>query len=198
MSRIIKGSLGLVATVLLGSVAQAGTPTHTTCVVPPKPCVSCVGPKTGTSTLPPLSSYFDHQAHCGKVYKPVPKVVHHAPVPSYKHHVPRHRPKHHPKKPCIVVVHKTTTQCKTVIIKNVHRPIVHPPKIHPPIVRPPVIHPPVVHPPVIHPPRPRYVRVVRPIVHVPYPVPVPVTYPVYAPCPTAPCQPVRRYSRYGN
>ncbi|MGJ8560108.1 MAG: hypothetical protein ACSHX3_07720 [Litorimonas sp.] len=87
MSKLIKITLGLVAATALGATAQAGCPvvTKTTCVTcvvtPPPPCVKCDGPRTGTSTLPPLSSYFDHQARCGTT--PVYRPVHRPTVTSY-------------------------------------------------------------------------------------------------------------------
>lgn len=62
MSKLIKITLGLAAATALGATAQAECRVAT----PPTPsCVSCDGPRTGTSTLPPLSSYFQHQARCG-------------------------------------------------------------------------------------------------------------------------------------
>lgn len=67
----IKATLGVIGATALGATAQAGCPVHTP---PPPPCMSCTGPVTGTSTLPPLSSYFEHQAQCGKkpaFYPPV-------------------------------------------------------------------------------------------------------------------------------
>lgn len=74
MSKLIKITLGLAAATALSATAQAGCPVAptycVTCVAPTPPppppsCVSCDGPRTGTSTLPPLSSYFEHQARCG-------------------------------------------------------------------------------------------------------------------------------------
>lgn len=72
MSKLIKITLGLVTATALGATAQAGCPvvktSCVTCVVTPPPpptCVNCDGPRTGTSTLPPLSSYFGHEARCG-------------------------------------------------------------------------------------------------------------------------------------
>ncbi|MFB9373883.1 hypothetical protein ACFFUB_07905 [Algimonas porphyrae] len=220
MSKLLKAATGLAGVLALTGVAQAGNTSGTVCVTPPPPppsCTSCDGPRTGHSTLPPLSSYFEHQARC--VAKPQ-----HVPVPSQK---PVHRTVHSPDAyPAVVYKYKPTvtvskpdpcttviTKCETTVVKKVgrvvHPPVVHPPVVRPPVIRPPVVHPPVVRPPVVHPPvihppviyRPPVVRVVRPIVPVPYPVPVPVTYPVYAPCPTgpAPCHPrAIRSSRYGS
>lgn len=90
MSKLIKITLGLVAATALGATAQAGCPVVTThcvtCVAPTPPpppptCVTCDGPRTGTSTLPPLSSYFEHQARCGTTppYRP----AHRPTVTSY-------------------------------------------------------------------------------------------------------------------
>jgi hypothetical protein len=85
VSKLIKFTLGLAAATALGATAQAGCPvvkTHcVTCVVTPPPpptCVKCDGPRTGTSTLPPLSSYFEHQARCGTTTQ-----VHRPTVASY-------------------------------------------------------------------------------------------------------------------
>lgn len=82
VSKLIKITVGLAAATALGATAQAGCPvvTKTTCVTcvvtppPPPTCVKCDGPRTGTSTLPPLSSYFEYQARCGTTtptYRPV-------------------------------------------------------------------------------------------------------------------------------
>jgi hypothetical protein len=81
VSKLIKITMGLVAATALGATAQAGCPvvTKTTCVTcvvtpPPPSCVKCDGPRTGTSSLPPLSSYFEHQARCGTTtptYRPL-------------------------------------------------------------------------------------------------------------------------------
>lgn len=89
MSKLIKITLGLVAATALGATAQAGCPvvktSCVTCVVTPPPppptCVTCDGPRTGTSTMPPLSSYFEHQARCGTTppYRP----AHRPTVTSY-------------------------------------------------------------------------------------------------------------------
>lgn len=186
MSRFIKVAAGLAIATIMGSTVQAGTSGHYTCATPPPPpsCTNCDTPKTGSSTLPPLSSYFEHQARC--VVKE--KVVH-VPPPVI----------HPPKDDCRIVVHRPKRHCYVVG----QPPIVRPPVVHPPVVRPPVVRPPVFRPPVvIRPPvvvRPpvthtTHYRVVRPVVPVPYPVPVQV----YTGCGYNPCPPpVRRYSRYG-
>lgn len=57
----LKVSLGLAMTTLAAATAQAGCPVYK----PAPPCIKCTGPVTGKSTLPPLSSYFEHQARCG-------------------------------------------------------------------------------------------------------------------------------------
>lgn len=202
MSKLIKTAAGLAGALALNGAAQAGTTGGTVCVTPPPPppsCVSCDGPRTGHSTLPPLSSYFEHQARCEA--RPV---SHPAPTPTPAPH-PTHQAypavvyKYKPTvtvtkpDPCTTVI----TKCQTTVVKKVAGPIVTPPVVRPPVVHPPIVRPPVVHPPIVY--RPPVVRVIRPIVPVPYPVPVPVTYPVYAPCPTGPCYPVvRRSSRYGH
>lgn len=180
MSKLIKAAAGLAVATLLGSAAQAGTKAHYTCATPPPPppkCVSCDGPKTGKSTLPPLSSYFEHQAKCvvKPPVKPRPPVI--------------IRP---PKDDCYIIMHRPKRHCYVVERPPVVRPpIVHPPVVHPPVIRPPVIiRPPVVRPPVII--RPPVVY--RPIVPVPYPVP----YPVRTGCGYNPCPPVRYHSRYGR
>ncbi|WP_298917074.1 hypothetical protein [uncultured Algimonas sp.] len=169
MSRLIKTMLGTVG--LFGTLGLSGTAQATHCRIvdpaPVKPCVRCDGPVTGTSTLPPLSSYFDHQSKC----------------------VARHQPpiKHRPDPvPCNVAVHKTVN-CYTIVKRPapvIHRPVVK----RPVIVRPPIISPPVIiHRPA---PPPTYYRVVRPVVPVPYPVCV------SAACAPAPYK-RRYRSRYG-
>ncbi|WP_189499329.1 hypothetical protein [Algimonas arctica] len=92
MSKLIKVTLGLAAATALSATAQAGCPVvkpHcVTCVVTPPPppsCVTCDGPRTGTSTLPPLSSYFEHQARCGTTpaYRPIATRRTHPPVTTH-------------------------------------------------------------------------------------------------------------------
>ena len=75
MSKLIRIGLGI--TLGLGFRAASGT-AYALCgaayPAPINPCLDCKGPVTGKSTLPPLSSYFEHEAKCnGKVYRP--KVV---------------------------------------------------------------------------------------------------------------------------
>ncbi|MEM7729026.1 MAG: hypothetical protein AAF311_07085 [Pseudomonadota bacterium] len=72
MSKLFRTSLGL-ATVL--GISAAATTAQAGCTIakpaPVKSCISCDGPVTGHSTLPPLSSYFEHQFRCtGKTYTP--------------------------------------------------------------------------------------------------------------------------------
>lgn len=77
MSKLIKITLGLVSGITLA--AAFNTDADASCVVTPPPppsCVTCSGPRTGTSSLPPLSSYFQHQARCGAAtyhppYRPI-------------------------------------------------------------------------------------------------------------------------------
>ncbi|MGB6317899.1 MAG: hypothetical protein WBG08_04625, partial [Litorimonas sp.] len=70
MSKLFRNSLAAAA--LLGGTLTAGSASATCTLAKPapvKPCVDCSGPRTGTSTLPPLSSYFEHQSRCtGKTY----------------------------------------------------------------------------------------------------------------------------------
>ena len=78
MSKLIRISLG----VALGLGFSAGS-AYATCGAvkyqPINPCHGCKTPVTGTSTLPPLSSYFDHEAKCkGKTYTPKVVTRHHA------------------------------------------------------------------------------------------------------------------------
>jgi hypothetical protein len=94
VSKLIKITLGLAAATALSATAQAGCPAVkpqcVTCVVTPPPppppsCVTCDGPRTGTSTLPPLSSYFEHQARCGTTptYRPIKTRRTHVPAPTH-------------------------------------------------------------------------------------------------------------------
>jgi hypothetical protein len=82
VSKLIKITLGLASGITLAAAFNADA--NASCVVTPPPppsCVSCSGPRTGTSTLPPLSSYFQHRSRCGgTTYHPP---VTHAPTTSY-------------------------------------------------------------------------------------------------------------------
>jgi hypothetical protein len=74
VSKFLQTSLGLATLMGVGSFA---TSAQATCRIatppPPTSCIDCSGPKTGKSTLPPLSSYFQHQARCtnNKPYVPI-------------------------------------------------------------------------------------------------------------------------------
>lgn len=218
----MKITLGLVAATALGATAQAGCPVApTNCVVciaptpppPPPSCVSCDGPRTGTSTLPPLSSYFEHQVRCGTTvtatyhppvaqpYHPPVTTPYHPPVtPPVTHHAPYAPISQAPVVTSTYQSHHYRHQSFSGSYSGLgQNEFLHGTRC-PVLVQNPEAHKvlgcyKVVKkwtPPKIHRPAPRqvYYRVVRPIIYVRYPVPV---------CVTGPCQSQPQYrSRYGS
>lgn len=219
MSKLIKITLGLVATTALGATAHAGCPVvQTQCVTcvaptppPPPSCVICDGPRTGTSTLPPLSSYFEHQARCANtVTRPHHPPVVKPPHPPVTHPPVTHPPVTHPTSyaPINTVPVVTSTyqshQYRHESFSGSYSGLGQNERLHgtqcPVRVQSPQAHRvlgcyKVVKqwtPPKIHRPAPQQVfyRVVRPIIYVRYPVPV---------CVTGGCPPQPHYrSRYAS
>lgn len=104
VSKLIKITLGLASGITLAAAFNADA--NASCVVTPPPppsCISCSGPRTGTSTLPPLSSYFQHQARCGGA-------AYHPPAPR-----PTHPPVTHPPVTYPPVTHAPTTSYHPIV-----------------------------------------------------------------------------------